>query len=172
MKFKLLAMILMISTCAIMAQDQSPVPSTEAEAETKYQRNIKKKRINGVYIPRDYKEAIREIKTMSPDESMVKFKSAPEDMVVRKLHFGLGRWIRYNWNFYEGSRLSHSLKEMGVSHPDDMSTFLMILLHRQLNEVELNEMNLIAELTAERNAIRDQNKTVIKEETKKIEDKK
>ena len=147
------AILLILSTLAIStlyAQEESPSPTTPEEAEAKYAKNIKKSRINGVYIPKDQIEALKEIKDISPVEAMAKFRSESEESVVKKLHFGLGRWIRYNWNFYEGSRLSEHLKGMGVSHPDDMSTFLMTILHRDLNGAPLNEEDLIAKLSEER----------------------
>lgn len=147
------AVLLTISSLlltSVYAQEEAPMPTTPEEAEAKYARNIKKSRIKGVYIPKDHKEAILELKEMSPDKALGKFRTQSEDMVVRKLHFGLGRWIRYNWNFYEGSRLSEHLKKMGVSHPDDMSNFLMRLLHRDLNGNPANEKELIAKLSDDR----------------------
>lgn len=147
------AILLILTTLAlstVCAQENSPSPTTEADAEKKYARNIKKTRINGVNIPKDHIEAVKELKEMSPEESLAKFRTKSEEVVVKKLHFGLGRWIRYNWNFYEGSRLAEHLKTMGVSHPDDMSTFLMILLHRDLNDNPANEKELIAKLSKER----------------------
>ena len=147
----------------LFAQESSPSPTNEKDAETKYKRNIKKSRINGVYIPKDYMEALKEIKEMSPPEALAKFRGAKVDQVIKKLHFGLGRWIRYNWNFYEGSRLSHSLKEMGVSHPDDMSTFLMTLLHRELNNLPMEETVLAEEIRIKRLSMRAKGREVLEE---------
>lgn len=147
------AILIILSTLTVntlYAQDKSPMPTTPEEAEAKYAKNIKKSRINGVYIPKDHLEAVKELKEMSPAEALAKFRTHSEEMVVKKLHFGLGRWIRYNWNFYDGSRLAEHLKGMGVSHPDDMSTFLMKLLHRDLNGNLANEKEIIAQLSKER----------------------
>ncbi len=144
------AIILILSTLVLSSsygQENSPSPTTPEAAEAKYAKNIKKSRINGVYIPKDHIEAIKELKEMSPKEAMAKFSTHSEGEVVRKLHFGLGRWIRFNWNFYEGSRLGEHLKSMGVSHPDDMSTFLMMMLHRDLNGNPANEKEVIAQLS-------------------------
>jgi len=146
----ILLITITLTLSSAYAQDKAPMPTTPEEAEAKYAKNIKKSRINGVYIPKDHIEALQELKEMSPAESLAKFRTQSEDMVVKKLHFGLGRWIRYNWNFYEGSRLAEHLKTMGVSHPDDMSTFLMKLLHRDLNGNPANEKELAAELSEAR----------------------
>lgn len=146
-------LLILLSTLIISqinAQENSPSPTTPEDAEAKYARNIKKSRINGVYIPKDHLEAVKELKEISPKDALAKFRAQPEEVVVKKLHFGLGRWIRYNWNFYEGSRLGEHLKTMGVSHPDDMSAFLMILLYRDLNGSLANEAEVIMELSKAR----------------------
>jgi hypothetical protein len=65
-----------------------------------------------------------------------------EDAAI-KLHFSLGRWMIYNWGFYEGSRLSYYLKNLGIGHPDDMAQFIIITYHRNLNKTKLNVKELI-----------------------------
>ena len=155
-----LLILSMLVMSTVYAQENSPSPTTEADAEVKYAKNIKKSRINGVYIPKDHFEAIKELKEISPESSLAKFRAKSEEIVIKKLHFGLGRWIRYNWNFYEGSRLGEHLKGMGVSHPDDMSTFLMMLLHRELNGAPLMEKEIIAKLSEERKKLNGINRDV------------
>ncbi len=108
------------------------------EAEKRYNSNIRKSKIDGIYIPENIGDAIQEIIRLSPTESIQKYKSANEDFVVKRLHFGLGKWLAENWNFYEGSRYSHYLRLKGVTHPDDMIDFTLRSLHRHLNEVPLD----------------------------------
>ena len=117
------------------------IPETAIQAEKEYQENIKKSRINGVYIPQNIGDAIDEIIRLSPKESIEKFKNGNEDEVVKKLHFGLGKWLSINWNFEYGSRYSHYLRELGVTYPDDMISFTLRSLHRHLNgtPMELKE---------------------------------
>ena len=98
-----------------------------------YQSNIKKSRIGGVYIPKSMEDAYHEIDNLSPPEARNKFKNADEIMVAKKLHFGLGNWIKVNWNFEEGSRLSHIIKGYKIVHPDDMVNFMLRSYHRYLN---------------------------------------
>ena len=127
---------------------------TKAEIDKRYQENIKKSRIDGVYIPVDYKEAILELKALAPPEGMTKFKSITnEDEAARKLYYGLGRWIQLNWSFAEGSRLSHSIKEQGVVHQEDMVIFLLVMLHRDLNGVEKGPSDIIETLAKRRKEI-------------------
>ncbi len=121
-------------TVSLVAQD---FPSNEKEYEKQYFSNIKKSRINGVYIPKDLDDAFKELKALSPPESLVKFKNAPEDLVAKKLHGGLGLWMIVNWNFYDGSRFSHWMKTKGISHPDDMAEFVIKSFHRHLNGLDL-----------------------------------
>jgi len=119
--------------------------------EAQYQRNIKQTRIDGTYIPADIEEALKILKSISPEEGLSKFSNFPDEKeAAKKMHFGVGRWIIVNWNFYDGSRLSHLLKEKGVLHPDDMANFLLVLLHRQLNQKALDPDPIIKELAQER----------------------
>lgn len=109
----------------------------EKEFEKQYAINIQKEYFNDVYIPKDLNEAFDELKRLSKEEALIKFKNAEEDVIRRKLHFGLGRWIAVNWNYENGSRLSHTMKEMGVSFPDDMVEMTIVAFHRHLNDVPL-----------------------------------
>lgn len=122
----------------------------EKEMEIQYQENIKKEYIKDKYIPTDIDDAIVEILRLSDPESIAKFKAGEENEVARKLHFGLGRWMIVNWNFYEGSRMSHYLKMKGLSHPDDMAQAIIIAFHRHLNGLPLNLDQLINHLQQKR----------------------
>ena len=104
--------------------------------------------INGVYIPKDIAEAYDEFIHLSPDESIAQFKLMDEVIAAKKLHFGIGRWMIVNWSFYEGSRLSHVLREAGLLHPDDMAGVLIRVFHRKLNGNPENLENLVSEYKA------------------------
>ncbi|MEL6987926.1 MAG: DUF6794 domain-containing protein [Bacteroidota bacterium] len=110
--------------------------SKEAIQE-RYERNIKKERLYGVYIPSDMEEAFEELRALARPEDLNNFSSAPEDSVVVRLHFGLGRWIDHNWNLHEGSRFSHWLKQRGLTFPDDMVHVVIRSFHRHLNNKEI-----------------------------------
>lgn len=144
MKFTLYILLaLLISSFKITAQD--PV-STPEEYDSLYAINIQLSRINGVYIPKDLGEAHKRIIELTDADKLDGFSKAEEKEVCKKLHFGIGRWMILNWNFYEGSRLSHYLKEEGLLHPDDMAQYILRTLHRKLNQQELEKENIIAEL--------------------------
>jgi hypothetical protein len=105
----------------------------EKEYEKIYAENIKKEYINDIYIPKDFNDAFEELKRLSEPIALEKFKKGDESEISRKLHFGLGRWMAVNWNFETGSRISHKMKEMGVTFPDDMCQMMIISFHRHLN---------------------------------------
>lgn len=156
MQLKLiLSLVFLFLSVLLFAQKEESSISTKEEFEAQYKKNISKTRLNGMYIPGDIPEAIERIKELTDPSVLQKFAAAPEDVVVPRLHFSLGKWMILNYNFYDGSRLSHHLKQKGVLHPDDMATFLITVVHRSLNKKELNEEKLIEDIAKERKAIAD-----------------
>ncbi len=146
--------------------------NSEAEFQEQYKKNIRKSKINGIYIPKDLQDAFEEIIALSPEESIVKFKNADEDIVAKKLHHGLGKWMISKWCFYTGSRFSHKLKTKGLSHPDDMAQFVLRTFHRHLNELPLEEQKLIQEYKKVREqklAERRKERKIISTETRKVD---
>jgi len=138
------------------------------ERDSIYQSNIKKSRLYGVYIPVDLQDAIGELKRLSDEESLRKYKNAPEDFVVKKLFFGVGRWMSYNWNFEEGSRMSLYLYNLGLRNPDDMVEFMLRAFHRELNFEPINESALVAQINEKRAILDEEQKSkqvIIKEES-------
>jgi hypothetical protein len=97
-----------------------------------YNANIKKTKLYGVYIPRDPEDAVQQLMLLTTPESREPFKKADEETVAKKLHFGLGRWMEYNWNFEEGSRLSHYFRNKGLRYTEDMTRCMLILFHRHV----------------------------------------
>ena len=164
---KILMMILLIN-CALISFAQNP-PNTEDEFEIAYQKRIQKEYLNGVYIPKDLADCFIQLNRLTDDESKKKFKTMSEADAATKLHFSLGRWMIYNWSFYEGSRLSYYLKNLGISHPDDMAKFIIITYHRNLNKNKLEVKALIddfAKKKEEEEKKRLEGGTIIHEETR------
>ncbi len=110
---------------------------SKAEMDSLRLANMDKEEINGMYIPANMSEAFRELINLSSESSLDKLKEAPEEVAATKLHLGLGKWIAAKWNFYEGSRFTKYLNEMGVSFPDDMIQFTIVSFHRFLNQRDL-----------------------------------
>lgn len=136
---KLLALSLLsfITSLPLSAQLAKPA-ETEAEFEQNYQWRIAQERLDGIYIPKDLVNAFEELNRLIEPSAKATFMSAAEDEVVHKLFFSLGRWISQKWGFYEGSRLSHYFKSLGVTHPEDMSQLVMVSYHRYLHKKPLD----------------------------------
>lgn len=132
----------------IQENTKSATDTTDIKKE--YEDNAKKATINGTYIPKDLDEAIVRLKSLSGETSLEKFRTAPEEGIDRKLHFGLGQWMIVKWRFYEGSRFEHYLRNLGLLHPDDMADFMIICLHRSLNNKDLEVKKLVIQFKEKR----------------------
>ena len=85
-----------------------------------------------VYIPKNLDECFIELKKELSQKELEEFKNKGEDKVI-EYHHSLGMWIRNNWGLWSGSRLAKYFNEIGVYHPDDMSSIILDSLHRHLN---------------------------------------
>ncbi len=146
----LLIFCLMFS-CSFLPHIEAQVDTAfEKEFQETYEWRIQQRALNGVYIPQDLEDSFNELKRLAEDGSLDKFKAGTEEQVAERLHFGLGKWIIVNWGMYEGSRFSHYLKNLGLSHPDDMAQFVIIEFHRHLNQKPLDSEALIEQLRKQR----------------------
>jgi hypothetical protein len=143
-----------------------------AIADSIYRSNIKKSRINGVYIPKNLEEAFRELDELSEEKDRIKFRLADEQTIAKKLFFGLGRWMSYNWHFEAGSRFTVYLNGLGIVFPDDMITFMLVSYHRHLNKKELEvdkRVKEIQEMRAKQKEEERKNAEVIETKTQKLD---
>lgn len=85
-----------------------------------------------VYVPKDLNECFVELEKMLHPDLVKKIKSGTEDDLIG-YHFNLGLWMRNNWGLWGNSRLAQYLRRMGVSHPDNMSGFILVSFWRHLN---------------------------------------
>lgn len=136
-----------------------------------YNSNIKKSKLYGVYIPRDIEDAMTKLTELTTEEARKPLLKVHEDTIAKKLYFGLGRWMEYNWNFDEGSRFSHVLREKGLTYTEDMTRFMLITFHRHLSGKPLDTDVLISKLIEQRmkkiKEARDK-QPIIKVETRKV----
>lgn len=97
--------------------------------------------INGVYIPKNLYESLEKINSFWDDSTKRKVFEWTEDEFATNAHFGFGRWMRNNWGLWGGSRLSVYFNKIGVHHPEDMSSIILISYHRSLvgKEIELEK---------------------------------
>ncbi len=153
-----------------MAQTESQPPLSKSEFEKNYQWRIEQSQIAGQYIPKDLPDAIEELNKLTDQVSRDKFKTLNEFDAEHKMYFSLVRWVCTNWGFYEGSRLSHYLKEVGISYPEDQAVSIILAWHRSLNKKEINFKQIRDRMVEKRQKEREErlkNGKVIKEEIKK-----
>ncbi|MEI8349971.1 MAG: DUF6794 domain-containing protein [Candidatus Omnitrophota bacterium] len=100
---------------------------------------INKESPSGVYIPKDLEECFKELKTMLQPSLVAEMKAKPEKEMIG-YHHGLGMWIRNNWGLWSDSRLKKYFNNLGIRHPDDMSSIILNSfwrhLHNQLLELD------------------------------------
>ena len=158
--------------CIGVSFGQKP-PETKAEFEKAYKWRIRQEYLYGVYIPKDLTDAFIRLNNLIDKEAQQKFQALPEDIAVDKLFFSFGRWITHNWGFYGGSRLSDFIKNIGITHPDDMARFIIITYHRNLNRKSLDVKDLVTGFKEAREKERQsklEQGTILYEEKRKRED--
>lgn len=141
LRFSFLLILGFLAFAAFPVYSQTP-----EEFEANYAKRIREEMLYGVYIPVDLNDAHAELSRLADQEGLITFKSAPEDSIRRKLHFGFGRWIMTNWGLEDGSRISHYLKMKGVSKPDDMVKLIIVTWHRKLNNRPLGLEEELADI--------------------------
>lgn len=70
--------------------------------------------------PTTLEEAIKAFDDILTPEEQVEVISMTEKELIQ-CHHGLGRWIRNNWNLWQGGPLLEHMRDMGFRHPDDIS---------------------------------------------------
>lgn len=113
----------------VIAQD------TTAKTTPKYPKE------ESVYIPKNLEECFIELHKILTKEQLEEFKNVKEEEVA-KYHFDIGIWVRNNWQLWSPrSRLRKYFNEMGIFHPDDMSSMILTSFHRYLSnkDIKLDE---------------------------------
>ncbi len=102
--------------------------------------------IDGVYIPKDLEESIEQLNILLSQETKGEVLLLSEEEFMVNSHFGLGKNLRNSWMLWGGSRLAVYFKNLGITHPDDMSGIILRSYHRRLNEDKLHLDEQIAEI--------------------------
>lgn len=135
-------------------------------ADSLYQSNISKSKLYGYYIPRDIDDALQVIDNNTTEEGRASLRTIDEETMSKKLYFGLGRWMEYQWNFVEGSRFSHYLREKGLRYVEDMVRFMLITYHRHNLNAPLDSDTLIKQLNIARDKKLEKERPIISETVK------
>lgn len=91
----------------------------------------------GVYIPKDVDDSFKELEKMMPP-AMVSEMKAKDEKDLSRYDITLGRWLRKNWQLWGESKMAQYFRKMGIFHPDDMSTIVIVSFWRHLNEKPIN----------------------------------
>jgi hypothetical protein len=90
--------------------------------------------LRGIYIPKDLGDCFKQIDSFWNDSTKMKAKSWSEKDFIAKTHFGLGLWMRNNWQLWGGSRLSKYFNDMGIYDAENMSGVILKTYHRYLTD--------------------------------------
>ena len=94
--------------------------------------------LRGVYIPENLKDCFKTLDKIYTDSVKLEIAKLTEDEYSSGNHlFGIGIWMRNNWQLWGGSRLSKYFNQIGIYHPDDMSGIIMDSYHRYLRKEEI-----------------------------------
>ncbi|MGB3547953.1 MAG: DUF6794 domain-containing protein [Saprospiraceae bacterium] len=89
--------------------------------------------MRGFYIPENLTDCFNSLDEMYTDSLRMAIIELSEDEYSARNHlFGIGIWMRNNWQLWGGSRLSSYFNKVGIYHPDDMSGIIMHSYHRRL----------------------------------------
>lgn len=95
---------------------------------------------DGMYSDKNEKTAVPQ--TLSEAISYLTNNISDEDKqyIVKNgaisVHHSLGRWIRNNWGLWENSELKRNLEKEGLTHPDDMSNYIIEEFLKTLTDSE------------------------------------
>ncbi|MDD4528417.1 MAG: hypothetical protein PHX48_00900 [Bacteroidales bacterium] len=97
--------------------------------------------LRGVYIPKNLDDCFKQLGVLLDDSTIIMIKGMEEEKLISNYHFGLGMWLRNNWQLWGGSRLSYYFNNMGISEPDDMSSIIIKSYRRYLKgeDIKLEE---------------------------------
>jgi hypothetical protein len=85
-----------------------------------------------VYIPKDLEDAFLELEKMLSPALLNEIRLKSEKDMI-EYHHGFGTWLRNNWGLWAGSRLAQYFRQLGISHPDDMSGVILTSFWRHLH---------------------------------------
>lgn len=82
------------------------------------------------YVPKSLIDAIDYLDCVWPDSLKTEFKNSSKENLV--LYDGMG--IRNGWGLWKGrNKISKYFNNLGIFHPDDMSSIIIESFHRKLN---------------------------------------
>ena len=102
-----------------------PIEVTPEPTDPKQQINPTYSPETGLFIPASIEEAITELEKMLHPEFIQEARAMPESEFLASQYFGLAMWIRNNWQLWGINPLTQFLRTQGMTHPDEMASFLL-----------------------------------------------
>jgi hypothetical protein len=112
--------------------------------ERVHRQNLVADSIDRVYIPRDLRDSFVQLDRMLSETDKQELKHPDAESGLARFHFGLGLWMRNNWQLWGGSRLQQYFVRLGITHPDNMSGTILGAYSDYLNGKVLDEKSLVA----------------------------
>jgi len=86
--------------------------------------------------PRTLDECFIVLAKTVPADTLERMRAMPEDDMI-EFHHGLGTWMRNNWGLWSRGPLHAYFRQMGLEHPDDMSSVILTSFWRYLHDKPL-----------------------------------
>lgn len=84
-------------------------------------------------IPATLVEALEMLVGKIPPDQLDQIRASSDEESMFGLHHGLGRALRNQWGLWSDSPLARFFGAIGVHHPDDMSSIILISFWRKLH---------------------------------------
>lgn len=109
--------------------------------------------LRGVYIPKDLEDCFKQIDSFWNDTVKNEVRTMTSSEFGGNTHFGIGLWMRNNWQLWGGSRLSKYMNDLGIYHPDNMSGTILSLYYKYLTEEEFDLAKEIEKIKEQRSKV-------------------
>lgn len=91
--------------------------------------------------PKSIIEAIRMVKEdIQKEKSVYEIAVKDPDKFAVQTHHAYGRWLRNEWGLWVGGELCNEFIAMGISHPDDMSGYIIKKAAQELKKEKGKEI--------------------------------
>lgn len=120
--------------------------SIAQQSELARRHNLLADSIDGVYIPRNLPEVFEELDRMVSEADKQEIRNPEGEYGLGKFHFGLGLWMRNNWQLWGGSRLQQYFEQRYITHPDNMSGIILTTYSSYLNGKKIDEEDFFTRL--------------------------
>lgn len=91
--------------------------------------------------PANFDECLNFLETRTSEKMKEWIRCLPDQEFSGIVHHGYGMYLRNNWGLWAFSDLAKNLYEMGIFHPDDMTSIILTSFQRKLKgeDIKLQE---------------------------------